>query len=252
MTTHDHLNEHSFCDFTLHFCQISSTMMFPARFVLALCLMFGGGDAFAPAPRASMRRAAAPPAARATDSSDDSWRVATAALGVSAALLAAATGAPGAALADGSTKTFNLPPVDIADKSRCQFVSSKMGQSNGARDKLYDLRQVRKWSQNSRIVLVRTRTVSSSALHQGAVYKLLYVVVVSSSERARRRRCFRNDASETMLPKRCFQRCFRNDASETTACVQILFSREEEPVAARAERRRTAPEPRRAGWARER
>mmetsp|Transcript_45771 Transcript_45771/g.53565 ORF Transcript_45771/g.53565 Transcript_45771/m.53565 type:complete len:246 (-) Transcript_45771:146-883(-) len=48
---------------------------------------------------------------------------------------------PGAALADGSTKEFKLPPIDFSDKSRCQFASSKMGQANAARDKLYDLRQ---------------------------------------------------------------------------------------------------------------
>jgi len=49
--------------------------------------------------------------------------------------------APNAALADGQTKEFRLPPIDYSDKSRCEFRSSKMGQANAARDKLYDLRQ---------------------------------------------------------------------------------------------------------------
>lgn len=44
-------------------------------------------------------------------------------------------------LADGQTKDFKLPPIDTSDKTRCQFSSSKMGQANAARDKLYDLRQ---------------------------------------------------------------------------------------------------------------
>lgn len=36
---------------------------------------------------------------------------------------------------------YKLPPIDLKDKSRCQLVSSSMGQANAARDKLYDLRQ---------------------------------------------------------------------------------------------------------------
>lgn len=48
---------------------------------------------------------------------------------------------PAPALADGQTKTFKLPPIDVSDKSRCTLSSSKMGQANAARDKLYDLRQ---------------------------------------------------------------------------------------------------------------
>lgn len=43
-------------------------------------------------------------------------------------------------LADGQTKDFKLPPIDYSDKSRCTLNSSKMGQANAARDKLYDLR----------------------------------------------------------------------------------------------------------------
>lgn len=42
--------------------------------------------------------------------------------------------------ADGQTKEFKLPPIDYSDKSRCVLNSSKMGQANAARDKLYDLR----------------------------------------------------------------------------------------------------------------
>jgi len=43
--------------------------------------------------------------------------------------------------ADGQTKEFKLPPIDKSDKSRCVLNSSKMGQANAARDKLYDLRE---------------------------------------------------------------------------------------------------------------
>jgi uncharacterized protein YjbI with pentapeptide repeats len=43
--------------------------------------------------------------------------------------------------ADGQTKDFKLPPIDYSDKSRCVLNSSKMGQANAARDKLYDLRE---------------------------------------------------------------------------------------------------------------
>ena len=48
---------------------------------------------------------------------------------------------PSSALADGQTKEFRLPPIDFSDKTRCELSSSKMGQANAARDKLYDLRQ---------------------------------------------------------------------------------------------------------------
>jgi uncharacterized protein YjbI with pentapeptide repeats len=43
--------------------------------------------------------------------------------------------------ADGQTKEFKLPPIDRTDTSRCVLSSSKMGQANAARDKLYDLRE---------------------------------------------------------------------------------------------------------------
>jgi len=36
---------------------------------------------------------------------------------------------------------FQLPPIDKTDKTRCEFKNSAMGQSNAAKDKLYDLRQ---------------------------------------------------------------------------------------------------------------
>jgi uncharacterized protein YjbI with pentapeptide repeats len=41
----------------------------------------------------------------------------------------------------GSTKEFKFPPIDFSDKNRCVLQGSNMGQSNAARDKLYDLRQ---------------------------------------------------------------------------------------------------------------
>ncbi|KAJ1472529.1 hypothetical protein T484DRAFT_1975149 [Baffinella frigidus] len=36
---------------------------------------------------------------------------------------------------------YNFPPIDSKDTTRCVFKSSAMGQSNAARDKLYDLRE---------------------------------------------------------------------------------------------------------------
>jgi len=36
---------------------------------------------------------------------------------------------------------FQLPPIDKTSKDRCEFKNSAMGQSNAAKDKLYDLRQ---------------------------------------------------------------------------------------------------------------
>ena len=58
----------------------------------------------------------------------------------SAALAALCLAAPLAADADGQTGKFKLPPVNKNDKTRCVFKSSAMGQSNGARDSLFDLR----------------------------------------------------------------------------------------------------------------
>lgn len=45
-----------------------------------------------------------------------------------------------AAIADGATKKFSLPPISKS-KDRCMFKSSAMGQANAARDSLYDLRE---------------------------------------------------------------------------------------------------------------
>jgi uncharacterized protein YjbI with pentapeptide repeats len=39
------------------------------------------------------------------------------------------------------TKEFRFPPIDRANKNRCEFSSSAMGQANAARDSLYDLRE---------------------------------------------------------------------------------------------------------------
>ena len=36
---------------------------------------------------------------------------------------------------------FQLPPIDKNEKNRCEFKNSAMGQSNAAKDKLYDLRE---------------------------------------------------------------------------------------------------------------
>ena len=59
----------------------------------------------------------------------------------SLALAALVLASPVVASADGQTEKFKLPPVDKNDKSRCVFKTSSMGQANGARDKLFDLRQ---------------------------------------------------------------------------------------------------------------
>jgi uncharacterized protein YjbI with pentapeptide repeats len=40
----------------------------------------------------------------------------------------------------GQTEKFKLPPIDFNDQNRCVLKSSKIGQANAARDKLYDLR----------------------------------------------------------------------------------------------------------------
>ncbi|KAL3815858.1 hypothetical protein ACHAXA_002274 [Cyclostephanos tholiformis] len=67
---------------------------------------------------------------------------ANAAASLSSALLAATLLlVPLPSHADGQTKEFKLPPIDYSDKSRCVLNSSKMGQANAARDKLYDLRE---------------------------------------------------------------------------------------------------------------
>lgn len=58
---------------------------------------------------------------------------------VSFALITAGGSAP--VLADGATKEFKLPPINLSDTTRCVLKSSAMGQANAARDSLYDLRQ---------------------------------------------------------------------------------------------------------------
>eukprot|EP00281_Chroomonas_sp_CCMP1168_P035468 CAMPEP_0206244764 /NCGR_PEP_ID=MMETSP0047_2-20121206/18336_1 /ASSEMBLY_ACC=CAM_ASM_000192 /TAXON_ID=195065 /ORGANISM="Chroomonas mesostigmatica_cf, Strain CCMP1168" /LENGTH=238 /DNA_ID=CAMNT_0053670015 /DNA_START=18 /DNA_END=734 /DNA_ORIENTATION=+ len=44
-------------------------------------------------------------------------------------------------VAPAADAAFNFPPIDKSDKTRCSFKSSAIGQSNAARDKLYDLRE---------------------------------------------------------------------------------------------------------------
>ena len=64
-----------------------------------------------------------------------------AAAALSALLLLPGLGPVPPALADGDTKEFKFPPIDRANKDRCKWTSSAMGQANAARDSLYDLRQ---------------------------------------------------------------------------------------------------------------
>ncbi|KAL7435627.1 hypothetical protein ACHAXM_004756 [Skeletonema potamos] len=70
-------------------------------------------------------------------SSSTSAQLAAATFAIASSLLLS----PLTANADGQTKEFKLPPIDYSDKSRCVLNSSKMGQANAARDKLYDLRE---------------------------------------------------------------------------------------------------------------
>lgn len=72
---------------------------------------------------------------------DDEEEINVGKIFAAAALSLAIFMGPSPALADGQTKVFKLPPIDMADKNRCQFSGSKMGQANAQRDKLYDLRQ---------------------------------------------------------------------------------------------------------------
>jgi uncharacterized protein YjbI with pentapeptide repeats len=60
---------------------------------------------------------------------------------VSAAIALVLTGGATTAFADGATKEFKLPPINLSDPGRCVLKSSAMGQANAARDSLYDLRQ---------------------------------------------------------------------------------------------------------------
>eukprot|EP00522_Entomoneis_paludosa_P006088 CAMPEP_0172443470 /NCGR_PEP_ID=MMETSP1065-20121228/3733_1 /TAXON_ID=265537 /ORGANISM="Amphiprora paludosa, Strain CCMP125" /LENGTH=251 /DNA_ID=CAMNT_0013193721 /DNA_START=23 /DNA_END=778 /DNA_ORIENTATION=+ len=70
----------------------------------------------------------------------NSWRTVAQATALGLTMATASLLFPQAALADGQTKDFRLPPIDYADKSRCELKSSSIGQANAARDKLYDLR----------------------------------------------------------------------------------------------------------------
>jgi len=74
---------------------------------------------------------------KASKSCDDNIAGFFAAVALSIAVLVH----PDPAFADGNTKEFKFPPIDKSDKQRCKLVSSKMGQANAARDKLYDLRE---------------------------------------------------------------------------------------------------------------
>lgn len=58
-----------------------------------------------------------------------------------AAAAAAGLVLAGSVIAPPAEAAYNFPPIDKADKNRCEFRSSAIGQSNAARDKLYDLRE---------------------------------------------------------------------------------------------------------------
>mmetsp|Transcript_774 Transcript_774/g.1239 ORF Transcript_774/g.1239 Transcript_774/m.1239 type:complete len:235 (+) Transcript_774:81-785(+) len=73
----------------------------------------------------------------ATKNNNNNIEIAAATFAIASSLLLS----PLSASADGQTKEFKLPPIDQSDKSRCVLNSSKMGQANAARDKLYDLRE---------------------------------------------------------------------------------------------------------------
>lgn len=77
----------------------------------------------------------------APSNKDDSITDSMKKIAVTAAISMAVLLNPDASFADGQTKDFKLPPIDFSDKTRCNLNSSKMGQANAARDKLYDLRQ---------------------------------------------------------------------------------------------------------------
>jgi hypothetical protein len=58
-----------------------------------------------------------------------------------AAAAAAGLVLAGTVIAPPADAAYNFPPIDKSDKNRCEFRSSAIGQSNAARDKLYDLRE---------------------------------------------------------------------------------------------------------------
>ena len=79
----------------------------------------------------------------------------------------------------GQTKTFKLPPIDVADKSRCELKSSSMGQANAARDKLYDLRMCKlsgaKAAGFDLSGVIMTQTDVSKANFQDAYFSKAYL-----------------------------------------------------------------------------
>lgn len=81
--------------------------------------------------------------------------------------------------ADGQTKEFKLPPIDQSDKSRCVLNSSKMGQANAARDKLYDLRECNlsgvKGSEYDLSGVIMTKTDVSNANFREAQFSKGYL-----------------------------------------------------------------------------
>ncbi|GMH70543.1 hypothetical protein TL16_g05434 [Triparma laevis f. inornata] len=56
------------------------------------------------------------------------------------------------AMADGDTKTFKFPPIDRSQpaSTRCVLKSSAIGQSNAARDSLFDLRECQLSNSNAK------------------------------------------------------------------------------------------------------
>lgn len=112
--------------------------MVSQRRTIGLLLAASGAAAFAP-PSPSRPVTQLPAARNGDDASPVVRRLADAA---SLSLLAGALLlSPLPSHADGQTKEFKLPPIDYSDKGRCVLNSSKMGQANAARDKLYDLRE---------------------------------------------------------------------------------------------------------------
>eukprot|EP00802_Teleaulax_amphioxeia_P024817 Tamp_25566.p1 GENE.Tamp_25566~~Tamp_25566.p1 ORF type:complete len:241 (-),score=54.19 Tamp_25566:214-936(-) len=110
----------------------------PSTRSLAVLALASGAQAYiasAPGalPKAASQRCNARPSLRMAEDQGALHRVATfvGGLALSTTLMLPLTADAG----------FQLPPIDKTDKSRCQFKNSAMGQSNAAKDKLYDLRQ---------------------------------------------------------------------------------------------------------------
>lgn len=92
--------------------------------------------------RPCMSFSSTPKSNRSNNGNNHNNRVLTNAAHALATLVAGTTllFAGNAAVADGGTTRFSLPPISQA-KDRCNFKSSAMGQANAARDSLYDLRE---------------------------------------------------------------------------------------------------------------